>query len=166
MSKKYIFLDVDGVLNCDSTLEQCGGYTGIDDAKVALLKEIVDATEARIVLSSSWRLGYNSRGDSLKGHREYLTQKLSKYGLEIYSMTPQIGRFHSHRGEEIHMWLEAHGGADAWVVLDDDWFEDFNTYGIYPHWIQTYYYDGDGLTESDVQEAIQILNEGVNYDVE
>ena len=52
---KVIFLDVDGVLNCHSTKDKCGDYIGIDDKKVALLKEIVDATGAIIILVSSWK---------------------------------------------------------------------------------------------------------------
>lgn len=54
---RVIFLDIDGELT----------YTGyrnekthnIDPKKVALLKEIVETTDAKIVLSSSWKCGYN-----------------------------------------------------------------------------------------------------------
>lgn len=54
---RVIFLDIDGELT----------YTGyrneethnIDPKKVALLKEIVEATDTKIVLSSSWKCGYN-----------------------------------------------------------------------------------------------------------
>ena len=55
---KIIFLDVDGVLNCKSSKSRCGGFLGIDDSKVKLLKEIIDITGAKIVLSSSWRYGW------------------------------------------------------------------------------------------------------------
>lgn len=54
---RVIFLDIDGELT----------YTGyrnektqdIDLEKVALLKEIVETTDAKIVLSSSWKCGYD-----------------------------------------------------------------------------------------------------------
>ena len=52
---KVIFLDIDGVLNCSTTKDLCEFYTGIEDKKVAILKQIVDATDAKIVLISTWR---------------------------------------------------------------------------------------------------------------
>ena len=61
---KVIFLDIDGVLNTSQTFIEIDNEfikTGkrrieIDLDRVELLKEIVDATGAVIVLSSSWRL--------------------------------------------------------------------------------------------------------------
>ena len=38
---KAIFLDVDGVLNCQDTEETCGDYIGIEDTKVILLMRLV-----------------------------------------------------------------------------------------------------------------------------
>ncbi len=63
---KIIFLDVDGVLNCHNTFKkQHEKYikTGIWEieielSKVKLLKQIVDNTNAKIVLSSTWRLSW------------------------------------------------------------------------------------------------------------
>ena len=55
---KVIFLDVDGVLNCQKTEAKCRGFIGVDSKKVKLLKKIVDATDAKIVLSSSWKIGW------------------------------------------------------------------------------------------------------------
>ena len=50
-----IFLDIDYVLNGKSTTDHIGRIRGIDDEKVALLKELVDYSNAIIVLSSSWK---------------------------------------------------------------------------------------------------------------
>ena len=55
MSIKVIFLDVDGVLNDQASNSKCGFYTGIDDKKVKRLRAIVEATNAKIVLVSSWK---------------------------------------------------------------------------------------------------------------
>lgn len=55
---KYIFLDIDGVLNSNDWFEKnkdVDGLVEIDPSKLILLKEIVDCTEAKIILSSSWR---------------------------------------------------------------------------------------------------------------
>ena len=154
---KILMLDIDGVLNYEGCKDRIGWYCGIEDEKVELLKHIVDATDAKIVLSSTWRLGYNNEGHRLEEAFIYLKEKLSKYGLSIYSMTPQIGRG-NYRGREIHQWLQAYDGkVDEWVVLDDEWFCDFNQYEIGAHLVQTSFYGG-GLTEEDAEEAIRILN--------
>ena len=53
---KIIFLDIDGVLNCMQYLieNNCRGI-GIDPARVALVADIVRASGAKIVLTTSWR---------------------------------------------------------------------------------------------------------------
>jgi hypothetical protein len=163
---KYLFLDVDGVLNCAYTSDRCGKYIGIDDRKVELLRKIIDATDAKIVLSSTWRLGYTRYGESLEGHRQYLNEKLAKQGLSIYSQTDDLSIHGKNRGQEIDDWLSKHD-VDEWVVLDDEYFYDFSFYNIMPHWVQTDYYSpSGGLTEEDVQIAIRILNGENAYDVE
>lgn len=47
---KYIFLDIDGVLNSNDWFEKnkdVDGLVEIDPSKLILLKEIVDCTEAK-----------------------------------------------------------------------------------------------------------------------
>ena len=155
---KIIFLDVDGVLNCQSTEDHIGRYVGVDEDKVALLKKIIDATGAKIVLSSTWRLGYNRWGENLSGFRERLDEALGKYGLEVYDKTEDLGRHGTCRGQEINKWLEQHPDVEEWVVLDDEYFVDFGYYGITPHHVQTWFYGDGGLHEEDVEQAIQVLN--------
>ena len=55
---KVIFLDIDGVLNSLDCKEKIEGYLFVEDKKIALLKELIDATGAKIVLSSTWRRGW------------------------------------------------------------------------------------------------------------
>lgn len=50
---KIIFLDVDGVLNCQNSKSNCYGIMGIDDDKVSRLRKIVECTDAKIVLIST-----------------------------------------------------------------------------------------------------------------
>ena len=64
---KVLFLDIDGVLNNDKTFEEVHDYyvkTGYHKVEIGLdmverLFKIIEATGAKIVLSSSWRLGWN-----------------------------------------------------------------------------------------------------------
>ena len=56
--EKVIFLDVDGVLNSDEFLKRhTQEIISIDYVKI--LKEIVDRTNAALVLSSSWKCGWS-----------------------------------------------------------------------------------------------------------
>lgn len=60
---KYIFLDIDGVFNTEqwfkkvkSTLKNYPKYM-FDPELVSNFNEIIEKTEAKIILSSSWRIG-------------------------------------------------------------------------------------------------------------
>lgn len=41
---KIVFLDIDGVLNCEGSRSHCVGYRGIDDKRVENLAKIIKAT--------------------------------------------------------------------------------------------------------------------------
>lgn len=158
---KIIFLDIDGVLNCETTKERCGYYVGIDRTKVQLLKKIVDATDAKIVLCSTWRLGYNNFGSLLKRHIPYMKSCFEAEDIEIMDYTPDIQ--HSQRGHEIRKWMDEHPEIeiDEWIVLDDEIFYDYFSLGISSHLVQTNYRE-NGLINTHVELAIQMLNEGVD----
>lgn len=154
---KVIFLDVDGVLNCQGTTARCGGLIGIDSAKVKLLKQIVDATGAKIVLSSSWRLGYNRDGEQLEHHAQYLERKLNAEGLQIYDVTKSLRGMYS-RVEEVYDYMSDKDDIENFVILDD---EDFNwkKRKLKPHWVKsTFYGTNGGIHEEHVKKAIRILN--------
>ena len=55
---KVIFLDIDGVLNYSGCKEKIGGIFFVNDERIKILKEIIDKTNAKIVLSSTWRSGW------------------------------------------------------------------------------------------------------------
>lgn len=161
---KVIFLDVDGVLNTTYSKSRCGEYIGVDSSKVKKLREIVDATGAELVLSSTWRLGYNRDHQQLEGHVKYLHNKLGKQHLHTVGYTPDLGYGGNHRGQEIMAWLKKNDDVvTEWVVLDDEIFTDFHSYGIIPHLVQTDFWTKDGgLQDEHVQKAIAILNGGAN----
>ena len=155
---KIIFLDIDGVLNGRYTEETFEGYVFVSDEKVQLLKEIIDSTDAQVVLSSSWRRGWflKDHYPSYSGEEiwlfDALQQKLGEYGIELMDYTEELG----HRGEEISKWLKAYTGEpiDSYVVLDD-----MNEEELRPHAKQLIQTDaGSALTEKDVELAIKLLN--------
>ena len=147
---KVIMLDIDGVCNCDTTNAVApSGCTGISDKHIKRLKKIVDATGARVVLSSDWKMANEK-------DYHYLTQKLWYRGkIRIISQTPNISW--DRRGHEIREWLRSNDDiVESYVVLDDTIFDDFDIDGFRDHVIITD--AANGLTDDDVSRAIKILN--------
>ena len=120
-SNFVIFLDIDGVLNRRRTVQSTPKrYTGIDDARVAILaKAIKKYGGGDIVLSSNWKDLREDDEDYL-----YLVSKLAKEGLSISGKTQDEMR---RRGAGIWEYLQAHPEIEEYVILDDYTF-DFRNY--------------------------------------
>jgi hypothetical protein len=153
---KVIFLDVDGVLNCIESKSRQGCYIGIDDIRVKRLKEIVDKTGARIVLTSTWKLGWEvTDKECMKEGGKYLDRKMKRQNLTILDKTYDQGW---NRGFGITHYLNTHD-VGTWVVLDDEIFKDYEAEGILPHLVKTNFYDENGgIQEEHVKKAIELLN--------
>lgn len=141
---KIIFLDIDGVLNYH-------GYGGNFRATLAIdcitqLNAITDATQAQIVISSTWRKTYPLAG---------LIAFLREQGVtgHILDSTPNLNGL--PRGEEIAQWINAHPGVENFVILDDD----SDMCELTSYLVQTSIYAG-GLQATHAQRAIAILNHG------
>lgn len=159
-SIKIIFLDVDGVLNCHSTKDCCGIYRGIEDKKVNLLKEIVDATGAKVVLVSSWKQWW-FKEPYLKDKQDdlaiYLDEKLAKKGICILDKTNDGNSFNRGEGilEYLRQLIRNKVDVGNYVVLDDEIF-DYKETKITSSLIQTSY-NGFGLTKKHTEKAISQL---------
>lgn len=102
---KILFLDIDGVVNSRVTLMKSSqGLCGIDNYMAFLVKKIVDITDCKVVLSSSWR------------HAESGREDVRKHVVDFIDVTPTGGT----RGEEIQMWLDIHPEVTKYAILDDD----------------------------------------------
>lgn len=155
---KVLFLDVDGVLNymgCDSYF---GSVLFVAEEKVRLLADIICETDAKIVLTSTWREGYYDMLGQEESFDsclyEALAEKLEESDLYIHDC---IGCEGQTRGEQIELWIKDSGeDIESFVILDDMNAEEFGQYTDYL--VQTD--PGMGLEEYHVKAAIQILNEG------
>ncbi len=158
---KVIFLDIDGVLNTEKTYEKIYNEyiltnhksVPIDEEKIIYLKEIVEATTARIILSSSWRRFCefeNNKIVSTDTNMNYLINILKKYNLEIYDITSY--EKNGHRGLEIEEWL-THHKVESFIIFDDieTDLKEFNE-----ELIQTNSHIG--LTKNHINLAIEKLN--------
>lgn len=153
---KIIFLDVDGVLNNQIMYENRDDIIGTRGGKVsqkciARLNMLTEATNAKIVLSSTWRAD--------EGVEEYLTEAGIKG--EIIGKTPILRDRFSLRGNEIHAWIveneqligKPYHEYHSFVILDDDsdmllWHKE-NFF-----WCDPY----AGLTPNLVYKATRLLN--------
>lgn len=142
---KVIFLDIDGVLNSWNGLIPRGGQSlkDIYIEHIEVLRWLLKKTDARIVVSSTWR-----RGRSV----DDLRQLLYNYGLPskyIIDKTPTLG---TQRGDEIKAWLNnSKEEIESFVVIDDDGDMD----AVEENFVQT---KGDyGLTYVEAYQCIKIL---------
>lgn len=96
-----VFLDIDGVLHIRDT-----PAGKLDPSCVAALNWLTECTNARIVVSSTWRFMKNIR----------TVLKAGGVKARVVGLTPHT---ESTRGQEISMWLRAHQ-IERFVILDDD----------------------------------------------
>ena len=143
---KVIFLDFDGVLN---SLRSPAEGVNLVPEKLKLLKRLVDATGASIVLSTSWREHWGPDGDATGA---VMDQMFHDHGLQIDDKTPTLPQ---GREAEIKAWLDQHPQVNNFVVLDDRLLAAEYLQG---HFVKVSSYFG-GLAEVDVYEAIRILEE-------
>ena len=156
---KLIFLDIDGVLNHENTkVVAPSGSLGIEDECISRLARIVSETEAKIILTSDWKIGWESFPECCSEDANYLNRMLQKHGLKIHAKTYDehvYDRFFEDRGRGIHRFLETQMNVTGYVVLDDHVFADFDK-EIKEHLVLTDY--RVGLTDSDVEKSIDLLN--------
>lgn len=160
-SVKLIFLDVDGVLNSNTTKDRCANYIGIDDKKVELLKELVNQTNAKIILTSTWK-EYWYKEARLKSNQDYLAtyldNKLEKQGLKISAKACDVSTL--NRGYEILEYLDIlrfrEINVSNFVILDDEMF-DYKERKLTKYLVKTSFKKG-GFTIKHLLKAIEILN--------
>lgn len=158
---KIIFLDFDGVLNSQLWYVRTKGSREIDDLDkeaIGFLNNLIEDTGAKVVVSSTWRLGRTV---------EELQEILNRNGFkgEVIGKTISMNNGEDGdcilRGNEILQWIKSHPaevGVGYWdyknyVIFDDD--SDM-LYWQRNNFIQTDPYVG--LTPNDVFKAKKILN--------
>ena len=151
---KILFLDFDGVLNTEhyQGLLQYQGkpwqdeYGAFFDPKaVKQLKRVIDATDADIVVESSWKyLGL----DAMKELWE-----VRNLPGTIIDITPSL--LGKNKGVEIASWLSKYAKQDIRYVIIDDEYVILDSQ--LPHFILTNPYEG--ITEEQANRAISMLNE-------
>ena len=181
---KVIFLDIDGVMNCQEEMlalleknPKARNEVHLPSpTKCKLLKKLVDATGAEIVLSSSWRLSlgdiqtvidtFKPYGLRLDGFTQEGVPQSRFIGTKYENIKPKYthgcydicvpkreGICIEDRGAEIAYWLVKHLEVTNYVILDD---ESSDIIDWHPNnLVKTSLYLG--LTEEDILKCIKIL---------
>lgn len=167
---KFIFLDVDGVLNCHHMGEVQNSVFELDEKLIRNLKKLIDETGAKIILSSSWLNFFYEENDEVRIIK-YENGKLSKGGsvlmstlnfhdIEIHRLVTKKQYSSLKRSVLIENFLKENSCSN-YVIIDDENHEF--TQEQKKHWVETTYshkkgYEYEGLTEKLTQKAIKILN--------
>ena len=161
---KIIFLDIDGVLN---VIPQGRDKYGMifHPEFIENLRYIIEQTDAKLVISSSWRIDGIDTFNSMWEYRNYPGEIIGitpfSYFNEDLESDPDI---EICRGHEIKYWLDnTNNNIESYVILDDDddmlnsQLNNFvKTSGNidHPDCIDI----GYGLTKLCAKKAIQVLN--------
>lgn len=160
---KIIFLDIDGVLN--NAMDECKHKLEVeidDEAKyyphshcnVRILNRLIELTSAKIVVSSTWRLGLDL---------PEMKKVLDAIGVvgDCIGMTDNINDAYALRGNEILKWIKDNEKLvgeyyqyNTYVILDDD--------SDMLYWQKDNFVHVDptiGLTDRNIGNAIKILNQ-------
>lgn len=139
MHKRVIFVDFDGVLVTPRTK-----FQSLDELCTKELIRIMEATDAVVVISSSWRCFHPLEElKDMLGHFKIPRNK-------IIDKTPDL-KGSWKRGDEIQQWLDKNP-TEKFVVIDDD-TDDLQAHIevlVATNWEV-------GLTKEDADKAIAIL---------
>ena len=144
---KLIFLDFDGVLNSVTSmvaLEKSTMPDGLSKDAIHLVKFVCDHTDAKIVISSTWR--------SFGGY-EWFQGLFEAYGWFLPPIL-DVTKYHKTkgqiRGDEIRASLATWHDIESYICIDDssDFYDDQNLVHINPV---------TGFTLKDALKCIDIL---------
>lgn len=143
---KVIFLDFNGILDTYENMDV------VDPDNMMRLKKIVDATDAKIVLTTSNKNNYYRSG-KIVGILKYIIDSLLEAGMDVIGMVPMM----ENREDEIHAYLTMHPEVENFVILEDDYeMPSFNG-NIIKLPCQMVGMEQTGLEDIHVDMAIDIL---------
>lgn len=150
-----LFLDFDGVMVTDRYQAQLTATNSplrddygakFDPVCVENLRHIIDATDAGIVVTSTWKMDMGLEGIQQMWDARNLPGK-------VIGVTPDIDPI--HRGDEVQAWLDANPGAVRYAIIDDTPFLNFFNEEHLPHLFKVD--ERTGLDEKTVTKVIELL---------
>jgi len=138
MTRRVVFLDIDGVL---APIRRWDRYGDLEPACIEVLNEIVAGARADVVVSSTWRHGKTVAELQVMLEAEGFTGR-------VVDKTPTAPG--ARRREEIAAWLAEHA-VGGYVIIDDH--SDMGE--LRAELVLTH--PGRGLQPADASRAIEIL---------
>ena len=154
-AKKMLFLDFDGVMVTDRYQAQLMATNSslrdeygakFDPVCVENLRQIIDSTDADIVVTSTWKMERGLEGIQKMWEARHLPGK-------VIGVTPDIDPI--HRGNEIAAWLAAQTVAVRYVIIDDCPIQDFFRKEQLPFLFKVD--EQTGLDEETAKRIIELL---------
>lgn len=184
---KIIFLDIDGVLNCENAYKngecQYQSWTWEDGRKdhyqrfcvksKNLLNKLIEETDAKIVISSTWRMSGIEfmkkvwEFEEMKGEIIGITPSLRSSainiprGMEIkHYLEVDLGFHHINWSEEEQQKRMSESGVENYIIIDDD--SDM-LYGQRHHFVHVLPSprNKDGFNQKYYEEALEKLSKNV-----
>lgn len=159
---KIIFLDVDGVLNSETFWEEKAKDNpdsdwdsfSLDPKAINVLNAIIEKTNAKVVISSSWRIGYY----------EFLITLLKDLGFkgEVIDKTSSNSCYSCLRGNLILDWIKENED-----IINVPYYQ-YKNYLIIDDSTDMLYWQKDnflitdpmvGLQEDQIDKAVNTLNQ-------
>ena len=146
LDKVILFLDIDGVLNSLGSVLALGDPSHhLDPVSVGLMARLCQETDAKIVVSSTWRIGRTV---------EMLKNELDKLGAHKVAdrIIDRTKDFRAIRGKQIAQWIEDNAFEGRYVIVDDDsdMLPEQKPYFVHTSW-------EDGFKAKHYRDALKIL---------
>ena len=115
---KVLFLDVDGVLSTPRLVAASGSRDAVSPAACALVNEVLEATGALVVVSSTWRRDADCRATLTAAG--LLDRFHPRWRTPPHPSEDEMADPDRPRGSEIDLWFDPGEPVEAYAILDDD----------------------------------------------
>lgn len=179
---KLIFLDIDDVLNCQEGYKsgECkynsDGYQPFYSKNKYYVNKLIDETNAKIVISSTWRSDGLARMKEIWGLEQMsgeiigITPLLLTYsdgitysvprGFEIEVYLKNMGFYHVNWSKEELKKYSDKSGVENYIIIDDN--SDM-LYGQRNNFVHCKFPNLTGFAEPQYKHALEILSKNI-YD--
>lgn len=152
---KYIFLDIDGVLNsgysskCDKSPN---GWLGLDNDLIRIAQPLLTKEDTKVILSSTWRRCSD-------GDLEWLQERLKAFNIVISDMT-SCDISEDRRDLQIVDFINKNiSNDDSFVILDDSFLDVFRESKLDKNYVPVEW--KNGITKENIMLAEGILKRKV-----
>lgn len=120
----------------------------LDKDCVSILNKLIKLTNAKVVLSTTWRQFYAL---------EHLVTHLKKFGFEGEVVGITQHKFSSWRDQEIKWWREENSPTEDYIILDDDIYELKDAHKNHFVWIKHGWENGGLKSKRAKWELVRVL---------